>query len=631
MSSSAEDQGLTSGTASGTGLTGGAPLAGQASLARDGGKSDSPAPPLSERGPQGPGGNKKSQQGPAGEGTGHTAGESGLVAETGWGDSSPREGGDLPTDVQVRYALESGPHHSSWMVECGQTTAGQLGLEPGPYTLIQVGVEDTGRVKAAERLCALPAQENLLTVLAVTAGRSEQVWCQPAQAGTLADYCAARGQLPLAEASLVASGLTRALAYLHTQELSYTALDASQLAFTVEGELKLLPPDRDMRGETEARQARSRAEDTAACAAILWLCLTGQEAAAQRFRKPLHLSVPEASEALAKTLEDAIDSRSQQPTLTEIGALFELARDPQPLELYRSAHQSVVPLLPALRPTRAPEPEPEKRWGKRPQVIGRVPDLSAHRLARGKKAGQGLLAGGKKLSLPLALGCLLVTLGLGGYQLVGQGGEAQSGEGQVSSSAVASAGPGEQGEDSGGEGPQAQGVDASQALVGQGSQQPLDADGAETTQGEEPQELKSGELDEAELAQELAHLVELRSRALAQQDTLAISSYALPDSELARADEALLAQAGAASLAGTETLLQSLERVDQGEEGELRALVVVRARGYKPQASDGDLAAQGITRLADGSLDQRVELTLKESGQGLRLVRAQPLGQQGRS
>lgn len=618
MSSSAEDQGLTPGTASGTGLTGGASLAGQID-------------PIGEK--EGTRAEETHLEGldhrerPRQRGTGETAPPLATAQESG-----PEEGGDLPTDVQVRYALESGPHHSSWMVECGQTTAGQLGLEPGPYTLIQVGTEDTGRVKAAERLCALPAQENLLTVLAVTAGRSEQVWCQPAQAGTLADYCEARGQLPLAEASLVASGLTRALAYLHTQELSYTALDASQLAFTVEGELKLLPPDRDMRGETEARQARSRAEDTAACAAILWLCLTGQEAAAQRFRKPLHLSVPEASEALAKTLEDAIDSRSQQPTLTEIGALFELARDPQPLELYRSAHPSVVPLLPALRPTRAPEPEPEKRWGKRPQVIGRVPDLSAHRLTGSKKAGQGLLAGGKKLSLPLALGCLLVTLGLGGYQLVGQGGEAQSGESQVSSSAVASAGPGEQGEDSGGEGPQAQGVDASQALVGQGSPSGAEVGGAGRAQsGDSLKELKSGELDEAELAQELAHLVELRSRALAQQDTLAISSYALPDSELARADEALLAQAGAASLAGTETLLQSLEKVDQGEEGELRALVVVRARGYKPQASDGDLAAQGITRLADGSLDQRVELTLKESGQGLRLVRAQPLGQQGRS
>lgn len=627
MSSSAEDQGLTPGTASGTGLTGGASLAGQID-------------PIGEK--EGTRAEETHLEGldhrerPRQRGTGETAPPLATAQESG-----PEEGGDLPTDVQVRYALESGPHHSSWMVECGQTTAGQLGLEPGPYTLIQVGTEDTGRVKAAERLCALPAQENLLTVLAVTAGRSEQVWCQPAQAGTLADYCEARGQLPLAEASLVASGLTRALAYLHTQELSYTALDASQLAFTVEGELKLLPPDRDMRGETEARQARSRAEDTAACAAILWLCLTGQEAAAQRFRKPLHLSVPEASEALAKTLEDAIDSRSQQPTLTEIGALFELARDPQPLELYRSAHQSVLPLLPALRPTRAPEPEPEKRWGRRPQVIGRVPDLSAHRLTGSKKAGQGLLAGGKKLSLPLALGCLLVTLGLGGYQLVGQGGEEQASTSAETS--ASSSGPAEEAREENAQGQDAganekddagaqEGADTSQALVGQGSPSGAEVGGAGRAQsGDSLTELKVGELDEAELAQELAHLVELRSRALAQQDTLAISSYALPDSELARADGALLAQAGAASLAGTETLLQSLEKVDQGEEGELRALVVVRARGYKPQASDGDLAAQGITRLADGSLDQRVELTLKESGQGLRLVRAQPLGQQGRS
>lgn len=529
------------------------------------------------------------------------------VAPGAQGQSAP-----VPGDVSVRYALESGHHHSSWIVECGQATAEHLELTPGVYTLIQLTGDAGGRVRAAERLCALPAHDHLLTVQAVTGGSSEQIWCEAAQAGTLADYCAARGQLPLEQVSLIASALIAALKHLHSQQLAYSRFGASQVAFTVDGALKLLPPDVDMRRESEVRQAKFRAEDTAACASLLWLCLTGETAAAQRFRKPLHLSVPDASETLAKTLEDAIDSRSQQPTLTEIAALFELSRDPEPLELHLSAHESVLPLLPAIRPTRAPEPVRTSALGRKPKVLGRIQDMSAHRVAPKKKLTlkTGVLSGGRSRQSsrkkPVALGVGVLAfalLGAAGLVLF-KGGEDSS---VVAESAPISS-PAVTNETSGGEQQKQEVAPVATTEVGQGSAQSA-----------------AMELTDAEVAQELAGLVEQRSSVLAGQDAGAVGAYALAGSELATADTVLLGQPGAQSLAGTSTALSRVEKIERGADETLTAVVTVVATGYTPAGSEQVLAAQGIEVGVNGEVTQRVQLTARHTGDGLKLVAAHPV------
>lgn len=516
--------------------------------------------------------------------------------------------GNLP-DITPRYRIESGAKHSTWLVDCGYQSAAQLDLQAGPYTLTRITETTEARVKAAERLCSLVSHPAVLRVDAVTTSQgSHHIWYEPAEAGSLADYCRAKGKLSLGQVTTVARGLIQALSYLHEQGFAYSALTAQDCVFTVRGELKLLAPDCDTRALEPAVQKSRQADDIAACAALIWLCLTGEEPKAMRLRAPLNLAVPQASDALAQTLEDAIDSRAQQPQLTDLLALLELAADPEPLELHLSAHQSVRSRLPAYRP---PAPtEPRRSLAQRRQVYGKLPDFSRGSKAKARKPSRSKPAGQGASQLPLGIfirerwamsGAVLIgALALGGvgYQLSfaeGQGEDAVTATSQAPHSLPALELP-----------------EAGQQLAG-GAQQI--ADGQERA--------PASELTNDELALEAAQLVAARSQVLATGATERISDYAVMDSPLAEADRQLLVSQGAADLAGMSTELLTVAEVTQTEQG-FKVRGTVQATGYTPTASGEELAAQGI-KVEEGKVLQEVELTLQIQGESYLLAQAQPL------
>lgn len=520
--------------------------------------------------------------------------------------------GNLP-DVTPRYRLESGAHHSTWIVDCGYQSAAHLELQAGPYTLTQITGDTEASAKSAERLCSLTPHPAVLRVDAVTSSQdSYHIWYEPAEAGTLADYCRAKGKLPLGQVTTVARALTQALAYLHEQGFAYSELAARHCVFTVRGELKLLAPDIDTRSLASAVQKSRQAEDIAACAALLWLCLTGEEPKAMRLRAPLNLAVPQASDALAQTLEDAIDSRAQQPQLADLLALIELAADPEPLELHLSAHQSVRPRLPAYR---QPAPvEPRRAVKQRRQVYGKLPDVSRGSKApqgglpriRRKDKGIGRLPVGQHLRERWAMsGAILI----GFLAIAGAGYQLFLSEPQQDSATPAAV---EVSVEAAGSLPALTPSGADQQHAGERQQEEVEQDQAVA--------LEPSDDDVALLA---AELVAARSRVLASGETTEIGDYAVLGSPLAEADSQLLASEGAAALADMSTELVDISEITATENG-YRIQATVQATGYSPAGSDRELAVQGISR-HDGRVLQRVELILQAEGGTYLLTEAQPL------
>lgn len=506
------------------------------------------------------------------------------------------------TDVTLRYRLESGPTHSTWIVDCGYQAAGQLEIQAGPYTLTQYSKSATAAMKAAERLCSLPAHPAVLRVDAVTSSPSaDHIWYEAAEAGTLADYCRARGQLPLAQVTTIARSLTAALTYLHQQELAYQHLGLEHCVFTVKGELKVLAPDLDLRTSPDTVKQSKKAEDIAACAAILWFCLTGKEPKAQRLRAPLPLSVPHASDALAQTLEDAIDLRANQPSLTDIAALFDLTADPAPLELHLSAHESVLSRLPAYLPAE-PDPTPKKskpRLGKAPKIYGQPQTLNKR---TSSTTGISLWRPGRnKVSLPLFMAIALGLVACLAAFLPWV-------QDRLSAS------------------PKEQVVEETQSQETSLPASPVTLPLTKEPELQKPSESVSGITGDRqeELTQQTAELIRLRSDVLSSGNSDRVQDYALPGSELERNDRNMLTQEGAADLSQMSSQLVSIEEITAGQEGSYTVIAVVEAHGYHPKGSDEELARLGMTR--DGErIMQKVSLTLQPSSQGLRIESAKPI------
>ncbi|MDY6051513.1 MAG: protein kinase [Rothia sp. (in: high G+C Gram-positive bacteria)] len=509
-------------------------------------------------------------------------------------------------DVTPRYRIESGAHHSTWIVDCGYQGAAQLEVQAGPYTLTHITEPAEEHIKAAERLCSINPHPAVLRVDAVTSSaNSHHIWYEPAEAGTLADYCQAKGKLPLGQVTAIAQGLTQALSYLHEQGFAYSTLTANHCLLTVRGELKLLAPDLNTRTLTPAVQKSRQAENIAACAALLWFCLTGQEPKTMRLRAPLNLAVPQASEALAQTLEDAIDSRAQQPQLADLLAPIELVADPEPLELHLSAHPSVHSRLPAYRQpeTREPHRAIKQRW----KTYGQLPDLSQGNTRHTRK--QILKKTESKSSWQLPLGknlqgrgalagvAVVAALALGGagYHLFSPTSSSE----EMKSEAETTSSPSPPSE-----------LAVEPQLAGQ-------------PQETEEQQVKTAGLSDDEIALITTGLVATRSTVLASGEHSRIGEYAPPTSPLAKSDQQLLSHEGAARLAGTSTELIAVNEVVTTENGyTLRA--IVQANGYSPTGSDQELSAQGIS-WQDGKVLQHVELSIQDQDGSYLLTQARPL------
>lgn len=501
------------------------------------------------------------------------------------------------TDVTFRYRLESGPSHSTWIVDCGYQTAGKLDIQAGPYTLTQYTKSSPTAIKAAERLCSLPTHPSVLRVDAVTSlPTSEHIWYEAAEAGSLADYCRARGQLPLEQVTTIARSLTEALSYLHEQELVYQNLSLEHCVFTASGEMKVLAPDFDVRTSPEATQQTKKADDIAACAAILWFCLTGKEPKAQRLRAPLSLSVPQASDALAQTLEDAIDLRANQPSLADIAALFDFTADSAPLELHLSAHESVLSRLPAYLP---PQEKPSKpRLTRSPKVYGKPRNLSSGASPKAKPA-----PGGSKNITTRGIAIGIASVGV--LALL-----------SVLYPAI------QNHNSSGSEAPTSQQTGSLDSSPHTATPENNHVAEQKIPVSKAPAELSDSQVEE--LAQQTSELVSRRSDVLASGQKNRVGEYAADGSELQKSDQELLTQEQASALSQMSSRLVSVESIATEKPGTYIVTATVEAQGYNPAGSEEELAKLGMVR-QEGRIVQRVSLTLKASDRGTLIESARPI------
>ncbi len=501
-------------------------------------------------------------------------------------------------DVKVLFPLGSSRKTPAWLVTCSGETAEHLQLPPGPYTLVPM---PSGQSKAPERLCSLPALPAVARVDAISQGQDsadDQIWVEPLEAGTLADYCAAKGAMPLGQVVSVAGQLIQGLDLLHSHQMAYRDLTADSLAFTMTGDLKLLPPDKDLRAADEATVAKAIADDTGACAGILWQCLTGEKPVAQRLRTPLPIAAPGTSEAMAETLENAIDRRAQQPTLAQIASLFELADDPQPLELHLSAHPSVHHLLPTLQPA---EPTPVRRkFRKKSQVRETTKNLNrpaGRNLASPKifqtAAGKTGKTGRRLPPRVQVVGALCLVLAAGGYLAFQFGLPGQDAHQQATPA------------------PTPDTVVAAEIAVEE------ESPAAEASPGEQPSvpaaQAAAPEMEEnQDLAQILADLISVRSQALTDQAPERIADYAVAGGGVDEADRTLLQDPDASQLAHMQTSLHSIESITPGPGGDsFTALIYIQSVGYTPQGPSAELAEQGI-EVRDGIVLQKARIEAKK-------------------
>ncbi|WP_421084597.1 hypothetical protein [Rothia nasimurium] len=494
-----------------------------------------------------------------------------------------------PADVHLKFSLGTSAQNPAWLVSCSGNTAESLHLPTGIYTLVPVA---EGQGQVADRLCTLPTLPAVARVDAISQGpESDHIWLEPLEAGTLADYCAARGKIPLGQVVAIANQLTTGLQSLHSHQMAYQNLRAEDVAFTIGGDLKLLPPDQDLRSADEATMTKAYADDTAACAAILWQCLTGEKPVAQRLRTPLPLAAPGTTEAMAETLENAIDMRFQQPTLAQIASLFEFAANPEPLELHLSAHPSVHQLLPTLPPIEAAEP---------PRKFRRKPASAISQNFNRPAAQRGVVSRffsphrtrQKPFKPPaLMIGGLLILLGGGAYWAVTLDEPQQLAHQQVVSEAESrSPHPTDDG-------------------VGEVAEQIPPADSSGATEAPSaaavPQEAD-------EMHQIIADLIDSRSQTLAANAPDRIPTYAVVGGGLAEADRKLLEDPAASQLATMKTSLHGIETLTaDSATGSITADIIIASEGFDPPGDSADLAEQGID-IQDGSVFQKARVVLQE-------------------
>ncbi|MDO4917670.1 MAG: protein kinase, partial [Rothia sp. (in: high G+C Gram-positive bacteria)] len=211
-----------------------------------------------------------------------------------------------------------------------------------------------------------PEHPHVATVYAIASSKAhDQIWYEEAEAGTLADVLEKRGKISAEEVAKIAAGLAQGLNWLHEQQMVFEEFSAERVLFTLNGEIKLLAPTKDLRGSTAAVLHDGIEQDTGAVAKLIWRCLTGEVPGALYHRAPLKLLIPDSHPELGATLERAIDREKPQPTLTEISALITHHYSPAEVDLFASAHPSVRSYIPAIEVPTQSQHGSKSRFGRR--------------------------------------------------------------------------------------------------------------------------------------------------------------------------------------------------------------------------------------------------------------------------
>ncbi len=525
---------------------------------------------------------------------------------------SPMDNTPQPTyqssTTTLQFSISASSEKTHWIAKYHPETENNvLGLDPGEYSLIEIvdAQNHPGQLRPAERLCSLPEHPHVLTVLALaTANQREQIWYEPAHAGTLEAVLDQRGQLTGGETALMIEQISTALRWLHEQQMAYEHLSPEHIVFTLEGTVKLTAPDKDLRGSQQALAEAAYHHDISRLATIIWRCLTGEEPSEYSIRTPLKLHLPQTNPELGKVLETAIDRKKPLPELAEISSLLSHDFSPVAMDLFASAHPAIRPLLPArilqkdeetktsyrkksdlpkngnraqtrsLFTPRNAEKSPKKKG---PQVLPLSSTPATHR--RGEILRKVLIGGG-----------ILAIIAIGAYAIPQLLPSPNHSESPKEATAI---------------------VQTSPSITPNAPEPSSSTTATQEAIGEESSEST------------IHHLVNLRNAVLATGQPQRISEYAVEGSLLAAADEKLIQQDHNGSLAQRALHVVETEELHRDER-----TAVIRATVALPTASGEAIPTTNIPGVqhTEQGLVQTVDFTLvQDSDNKWYLEQAEPV------
>lgn len=387
--------------------------------------------------------------------------------------------------------------------------------------------------------------------------------------GSLAALVRAGGPLPAARMRTATVPIAQALESLHAAGIVHGDVSPSNILFDVDGRPALADlgasrlvggTDRDgctpgfaapeVLAEAGAASAASDVFSLAACA---WFCLTGRAPASLADRAPLPVLVPEAAAELGDLLDAGLEpDPDRRPGAGEFAHALYATGECAPVLLHASASPELALVLPTVRPDRAEADGGVGLPGRRGAGRSRG---SAGSPGRGLGKGRGSTSAGAGVRRPVLVGAGVLAAAAavaGAALLVSEDtvGEASPPAGGASVGSAASTTPAPEGaetpEDPGGPAP------------GRGST-PTAAEGAPTASGrstaaagarptgseapragssrQTPEEPQTPQLPDGAVLERVA--VE-RAGALVSADADAVDAYAVPGSEAAEADRAVI-------------------------------------------------------------------------------------------
>ncbi len=465
-----------------------------------------------------------------------------------------------PAPLNILYTLYATDSKTAWAAEyaAGEQNSGDL--PSATYTVVELNSEQ-GNLKPAERLCALPEQEHLATVVALVVSQGhEQVWLEHLPGGTLQQVLAARKTLTGSEVASLAEDLAEAVDWLHRQQLAFSDLSSVDVGFDARGRAKLILPEKELRGAPDAMCEDAYSRDISRAAGLIWLAITGEDAGELSQRAPLSMTHPDYPTQLGVVLEALVD-RTGGHTLQEAAAILRNRFGQAPVNLFESVHPSQRGLLTAAPLSQESSATLNVKRSSSEPYKSRVRDLNrpVRRLAPSLNL--------KKWMLPTLAALLLAGGAVAALQVLGQDG----------------------------------------------------APRAESAQGQQaPAEESAPSPDASHL---LGDLIEARNLALRESDVAAIADYASADSQIARSDRNLMEEDTDGRLAATRLVVLESQLLDR-EENSLRLTATFSAEGV-PGSAAAENRENNIA-LVNGQMQQKVTVTLEKTPQGWRLSTVEP-------
>ncbi|MBM7050723.1 MULTISPECIES: hypothetical protein [unclassified Rothia (in: high G+C Gram-positive bacteria)] len=464
-------------------------------------------------------------------------------------------------------------------VDCTAAQAQELSLEAGEYTLLRSDLREQLTTRSLERFASLEVPESIAPLATYRPGSATtEHWYSTTGACTLKSLLGQRTQLTPGDVTALAEDLANALTWAHQHQFAYHGMTTDHILITLNSHAQLLAPLHDYRGALPHLTTQHIAADTRTLATLIWLMLTGEKPKDGVIRKPLSLSVPEAPAALARVLELALDAPAETiPQLNEITTALAAFAKPTRMQLHDVVPPEMSGRLPAVFQTPVAPPRANK---KRPVIP------AATRTLQPKKTMLGSELRKKKLLLPLAAGVAILGISSGIMTFMDSEPDTVLHTEPV--------------------------VDA--PVVDQEAdnhQPPGDLTPAGNAPPAEPTRTPEN-TESIAISEDIAAVIDKRNRVLGSGNADAVTSYAVADSPVAKADTDLIAADTQRVLDQQPLTVSAVQDVVAQEQQTVATVTLQR------ETSGTDTGNQSLQQ-------QQVRMTLQREGEQWKLLTAEPL------